>query len=342
MLINCGTQFHARSSNSILRHLGVAHSSLFPNFKIVDAKNRYIEVPYKEKDTAKALGAKWDYKRTKWYVPMHLNIGKFGKWMRIPLSISDATDMAEIQRLGAHRDSLSKSWYITGDQNVELFAKWISFESHAAFSPQTATFGQNDSRRNFFAFLDLETNSLPGKGETYKEYTCRIVQISCMLCEGAQTLEEKLFEDIIIKSDGFAIENSEFHNISLERSLAEGINFNVAVDRLFTLLRQAGSIIIHNADFDINVLKSELHRHGYDKHIEELEQMRIICTMKSTVQLVKAVGKTNRLKYPNLKEFYQFSTGKEAMHGHHNSKHDVLNLHEAVQSLVQQNLLSIA
>ena len=76
------------------------------------------------------------------------------------------------------------------------------------------------------------------------------------------------------------------------------------------------------------------------KMTEELEKIDVICTMKATKNLVGAVGKTNRLKYPNLKELYRFSTGKE-LEGHHNSKYDVLNLHEAIQCLVRKEMLTL-
>ena len=40
----------------------------------------YLNVPYAEKDAAKALGAKWDAARKKWYVPMGTNVNSFSKW----------------------------------------------------------------------------------------------------------------------------------------------------------------------------------------------------------------------------------------------------------------------
>lgn len=40
-----------------------------------------LNVPYKEKDEAKALGAKWNAELKKWYVPEKENYGKFNKWI---------------------------------------------------------------------------------------------------------------------------------------------------------------------------------------------------------------------------------------------------------------------
>jgi len=40
----------------------------------------YLNVPYAEKDQAKALGAKWDASIKKWYAPAGVDISQFGKW----------------------------------------------------------------------------------------------------------------------------------------------------------------------------------------------------------------------------------------------------------------------
>ncbi len=40
----------------------------------------YLNVPYAEKDAAKALGAKWDAAKKKWYVLMGTDVSSFSKW----------------------------------------------------------------------------------------------------------------------------------------------------------------------------------------------------------------------------------------------------------------------
>ncbi len=46
---------------------------------MVNSKN-YLNVPYAEKDAAKALGAKWDAVKKKWYVPIGTDVISFLKW----------------------------------------------------------------------------------------------------------------------------------------------------------------------------------------------------------------------------------------------------------------------
>lgn len=42
--------------------------------------NTYLNVPFSQKDEAKALGAKWDPTNKKWYVPGGLDVALFVKW----------------------------------------------------------------------------------------------------------------------------------------------------------------------------------------------------------------------------------------------------------------------
>jgi len=42
----------------------------------------YLNCPFEEKDEAKALGAKWDWRQKKWYVTGEGDITKFAKWIK--------------------------------------------------------------------------------------------------------------------------------------------------------------------------------------------------------------------------------------------------------------------
>ena len=48
-------------------------------YKMADSKT-YINVPFAQKDTAKALGAKWDASMKKWYVPADKDSAVFAQW----------------------------------------------------------------------------------------------------------------------------------------------------------------------------------------------------------------------------------------------------------------------
>jgi hypothetical protein len=40
----------------------------------------YLNVPFAEKDEAKALGARWDAIKKKWFVPAGKDVALFAKW----------------------------------------------------------------------------------------------------------------------------------------------------------------------------------------------------------------------------------------------------------------------
>lgn len=41
----------------------------------------FLDVPYKEKDEAKLLGARWNPEMKKWYVEKRFDYPKFAKWI---------------------------------------------------------------------------------------------------------------------------------------------------------------------------------------------------------------------------------------------------------------------
>ena len=43
--------------------------------------NTYLDVPFKEKDDAKALGARWDVQARKWYIPEGSELTPFHRWL---------------------------------------------------------------------------------------------------------------------------------------------------------------------------------------------------------------------------------------------------------------------
>ena len=51
----------------------------------------YLNVPYAQKDAAKALGAKWDAVNKKWYVPAGKDITLFAKWQTEVLALESPT-----------------------------------------------------------------------------------------------------------------------------------------------------------------------------------------------------------------------------------------------------------
>ena len=191
--------------------------------------------------------------------------------------------------------------------------------------------------------FDTETNGLPvcRYYSDFPVYTdlskynnARIVQISYIITDCFYNkLEEN---DFIIKADNFKITNSQFHGITDEISAEKGIFFSKFVEIFNNSLDFVDSIIAHNLNFDINVLRSELYRYGYLDIIIKLDSKKFICTMVSTKNLVRAKFKSGTgIKDPSLKELYEFVIGKPITN-QHNSEYDTLNLWNVVKTLYQK------
>ena len=48
---------------------------------VSNGERTYIDVPYKDKDIVKLLGARYDGEKKKWYIPLGVDAKYFSKWM---------------------------------------------------------------------------------------------------------------------------------------------------------------------------------------------------------------------------------------------------------------------
>ena len=139
-------------------------------------------------------------------------------------------------------------------------------------------------------FIDTETIGLPivknlnlkwGEYPYYKLLNrydaARIVQLSYMITD--EKFNEKEMHDYIVKKENFSIDNSQFHGITNEISLKNGIDFDKIFEIFYEKLKTVTHIIAHNINFDINVIKSELFRRDKIHIIEELEKKTLLCAI---------------------------------------------------------------
>lgn len=199
--------------------------------------------------------------------------------------------------------------------------------------------------------FDLETTGLPSRAglqfgqyhpytDTSKYSDARIVQISYMVCDDA--LNTVSMHDSIINSAGlFKITNSHIHGITDDISTQTGEDFDCVMARFEEALRGAKTVMAHNADFDVNVLKAELFHRGHARLLEALCMKHVVCTMKACKSVVNALNVYNRQKNPTLRELYEFAM-EQKMEKAHDSKYDVINMHAAVKSLFDRHLFELS
>ena len=106
----------------------------------------YLQVPYKEKNQAKELGAKWDRGKQSWYVPAAVDLAAFAKWVQAVKALKPAqsesvpaeatptdrqflavpyTERAIAKGAGALWDKEAKSWYAGPMADMNTLKQWL-------------------------------------------------------------------------------------------------------------------------------------------------------------------------------------------------------------------------
>ncbi|WP_367899687.1 zincin-like metallopeptidase domain-containing protein [Xanthomonas oryzae] len=128
----------------------------------------YLNVPYKQKDEAKALGARWDRQQQSWYVPAGVDPAPFAKWAQgAAVATADgsqttaATESKEREKklaqtreylavpFGEHQaakaagalwDKAAKSWYAGPQADMAKLERWkpenVTVQQGPAMSPE--------------------------------------------------------------------------------------------------------------------------------------------------------------------------------------------------------------
>ncbi|WP_419617936.1 DUF5710 domain-containing protein, partial [Thiolapillus sp.] len=94
----------------------------------------YINVPYREKDEARSLGARWDRQKQSWYVPPGVNSDLFSKWTqqasqsaaqrRLYLAVPYG-ERGAAKAAGAKWDKAAKSWYAGPGADMDKLQRWL-------------------------------------------------------------------------------------------------------------------------------------------------------------------------------------------------------------------------
>lgn len=110
----------------------------------------YINVPYREKDEAKGLGARWDRQQQSWFVPPGVDTAPFAKWSQgaaqeAPGQQRQQQDQGQTQTAGQQKqylavpygergaakaagakwDKSAKSWYVGPQGDMERLSRWM-------------------------------------------------------------------------------------------------------------------------------------------------------------------------------------------------------------------------
>lgn len=187
----------------------------------------------------------------------------------------------------------------------------------------------NEKDDDYIVF-DVETTGLPitpafcqyFSPENYDEYysSSRIVQVALV--------SKRIYRSWIIKPNDFKIENSQFHGITQERAVEEGVSWDEMMEEFFTLIDKFEYIVGHNIQFDIHVFAAELYRRGYGRKATQLLNKPFDDTM------LLGREKMQQYRMPKLTNLYEFLFKKQ-FDNPHNALYDCKATKECYEILTR-------
>jgi hypothetical protein len=115
----------------------------------------FLNVPYAEKDEARALGARWNPTRKRWYAPPGVALDAFAKWMPEGGAAADAGAKSGASggaKPGGRIDAYAAK-LVTGSLYVELPHDCNPFEACAECAPTLAGSGWTAARASLLESL---------------------------------------------------------------------------------------------------------------------------------------------------------------------------------------------
>ena len=154
-------------------------------------------------------------------------------------------------------------------------------------------------------FIDTETTGLPRySATTDTEKWPRVVQLAWSLYDRDGNRESR--NSFIIYPTDFIIpmESARIHGITTERAKTGGVSLHKVLPQFNADVERAKTVIAHNADFDLPIIKTEFLRCRMETNLAEKQKF---CTMKapgivSYCKIPNASG--TRSKWPKLNELH--------------------------------------
>jgi len=104
----------------------------------------FLNVPYAEKDEARALGARWNPTKKRWYVPTGVALDAFAKWAPEGGAADDGAAAPGAKSSG--RVDARAAKLVTGSRYIELAHDCNPFEPCADCAPALAASGWTAAR----------------------------------------------------------------------------------------------------------------------------------------------------------------------------------------------------
>jgi DNA polymerase-3 subunit epsilon len=131
----------------------------------------------------------------------------------------------------------------------------------------------------------------------------------------------------MVKPEGWSMpeEAGKINGLTDEYLNSVGIPASVVIPTVIALSNKADLRVAHNADFDDNIIAANIWREiikdGHSKStaqgiVEQWLAIPTYCTMRNSKEIVGALDKRGRIKYPKLIEAYKFFFNKDLDRAH--------------------------
>lgn len=176
-----------------------------------------------------------------------------------------------------------------------------------------------------YVIFDVETTGLPRLTRFRKYYdprqtsyydSSRMLSIAWIVLD--ETYKVVCKANHIVRPDGFDVplDSTMIHGITREYAAQHGESILDVFGALRSALDKVHTIVAHNIEFDIHILKSELYRYGQKETLSVLDAKRdMFCTMQ------RGKEHFNLKKFPKLSELYAMMYD-EPMINPHDALHD--------------------
>lgn len=225
---------------------------------------------------------------------------------------------------------------------VPLF---LPFGHYDINNHKNSTWCLNSPFKKSILFFDTETTGLPLSQQasfTDQNNWPYLVQIGFILYD--ENIGKLAERNIIISPEGYSIpkESTEVHGITQEYAEKNGENrFNV-LNYMDKILASVDTVVGHNVEFDINVLKCEILRVKKAKDALFMgKQHRILDTMKTGTDFcrIPSNGYGGKYKWPKLSELYQ-ALFQRSFIGQHDAMNDIFATYECYWEMRKRNLIN--
>jgi len=175
-------------------------------------------------------------------------------------------------------------------------------------------------------FFDTETTGLPNfKLNADDPSQPRIAALAAILCD--DKLNVRGLSHCLIKPEGWSMPEdiAKINGLSDDILRESGVPIRDALAVLHSWLHRGCTIVAHNVQFDLKMLRGELRRLDMPDYYD---RTYLFCTQMANISILKLEPKggkrhADHFKYPNLGETFKYYFDKE-MGGAHGAYNDAL------------------